>query len=277
VVAERLGAGAARVRVLASGGDILGGSPEGQRESARRTLASQGVELLTGVRVAGLARDAASAAVGGEACTITLQRGEGEGATTEELSADLVLWTAGQAPATQGAREGFPFEMSPRGGLLTDATLRVRAHARVFALGDVSGPNGEEPLPATAQVAFQQADYAAWNLWAAINGRPLLPFRYQHLGSMMALGSRSAAVALPLSLPPELAAGVAASPLGPLLSLAGVQLGAGVTVEGPLGQLMRRAAYLYRQPTAEHRVQVAASWVNQAANMFSDLLSPPRR
>ena len=27
------------------------------------------------------------------------------------------------------------------------------------------------------QVAFQQADYVAWNLWAAINNRPLLPFR----------------------------------------------------------------------------------------------------
>lgn len=27
------------------------------------------------------------------------------------------------------------------------------------------------------QVAFQQADFAGWNLWAAINDRPLLPFR----------------------------------------------------------------------------------------------------
>lgn len=38
------------------------------------------------------------------------------------------------------------------------------------------------------QVAFQQADYAAWNIWAAINNRPLLPFKYQHLGDMMSLG-----------------------------------------------------------------------------------------
>lgn len=27
------------------------------------------------------------------------------------------------------------------------------------------------------QVAFQQADFTGWNLWAAINDRPLLPFR----------------------------------------------------------------------------------------------------
>jgi len=41
------------------------------------------------------------------------------------------------------------------------------------------------------QVAFQQADYAAWNIWAAIHNRPLLPFRYQHLGDMMSLGGCS--------------------------------------------------------------------------------------
>ena len=37
-------------------------------------------------------------------------------------------------------------------------------------------------------MAFQQADYVAWNVWAAINRRPLLPFKYQHLGEAMSLG-----------------------------------------------------------------------------------------
>ena len=50
-----------------------------------------------------------------------------------------------------------------------------------------------------AQVAFQQADYVAWNLWAAINRRPLLRFQYQHLGDMMSLGRRDGAVALPFA------------------------------------------------------------------------------
>ena len=43
--------------------------------------------------------------------------------------------------------------------------------------------------PPTPQVAFQQADYVAWNVWAGINRRPLLPFKYQHLGDMMSLGA----------------------------------------------------------------------------------------
>jgi NADH:ubiquinone reductase (non-electrogenic) len=63
----------------------------------------------------------------------------------------------------------------------------VLKHSRVFALGDVAkgqpGNDGSSSsssagfYPATAQVAFQQADYAAWNIWSAINGRALLPFR----------------------------------------------------------------------------------------------------
>ena len=34
-------------------------------------------------------------------------------------------------------------------------------------------------LACLSQVAFQQADFAGWNLWAAINHRPLLPFRLE--------------------------------------------------------------------------------------------------
>ena len=58
---------------------------------------------------------------------------------------------------------------------------------------------------AVVQVAFQQADYVAWNVWSAINGRPLLPFKYQHLGDMMSLGEaalpllRGAGTMLPLA------------------------------------------------------------------------------
>jgi NADH:ubiquinone reductase (non-electrogenic) len=74
-----------------------------------------------------------------------------------------------------------------------------------------------------AQVAFQQADYVAWNLWAAINRRPLLRFQYQHLGDMMSLGRRDGAVALPFAPPAPLAAALQRSPLLPLLSAAGIR------------------------------------------------------
>lgn len=102
-----------------------------------------------------------------------------------QLPADLVIWTAGSKPASQPLQ---PFPCDSRGQLDCDPTLRVPGHSRVFALGDVSkgypeqhsGSGGSTTTfhPATAQVAFQQADYAAWNVWSAINNRPLLPFRY---------------------------------------------------------------------------------------------------
>ena len=43
----------------------------------------------------------------------------------------------------------------------------------------------------------------------------------------------------------------------------------GVTLEGPLGALMRRAAYWYRQPTSEHRLEVGTSWLQQAVEETS--------
>lgn len=127
-----------------------------------------------------------------------------------------MLWTAGSQPST-AAQQGLqmPFPRNERGAMRTDDTLRVVGHPRVFALGDLaSAAGGEQYLasaPATAQVhdapsrllrtlrpaafspawlqvAFQQANYAAWNIWAAVHNRPLLPFKYQHLGDMMSLG-----------------------------------------------------------------------------------------
>lgn len=72
-------------------------------------------------------------------------------------------------------------------------TTQVLGNDRVFALGDIAvctAGNGaaQTTYPATAQVAFQQADYVAWNVWASINRRARLPFQYQHLGELVSLG-----------------------------------------------------------------------------------------
>lgn len=64
----------------------------------------------------------------------------------------------------------------------------------------------------------------AWNVWASINKRPLLPFRYQHLGSMMSLGKTSGAVSVPIPVPPPLSSSIASSQLGQLLGNLGIQV-----------------------------------------------------
>ncbi|MGK7887815.1 MAG: NAD(P)/FAD-dependent oxidoreductase, partial [Leptolyngbyaceae cyanobacterium] len=104
-------------------------------------------------------------------------------------------------------------------------------------------------VPTTAQSTFQQAQFAAWNIWATVGNeqghsgakRPLLPFRYQHLGEMMALGLDNATLT-----------------------------GLGITLDGPLAHIARRLAYLYRMPTLDHQVKVGLNWITRPVR---DLLS----
>ncbi len=98
---------------------------------------------------------------------------------------------------------------------------------------------------------------------------------------MMSLGTTSGAVTLPIPVPPQLsAAAQSGGPLGQLLKAAGVKLsgsyggaGGGVTLEGPLAAALRRAAYLYRQPTLEQQLRVAGGWAQQATSQLRDVLA----
>lgn len=51
----------------------------------------------------------------------------------------------------------------------------------------------------------------------------------------------------------------------------------GVTLEGSLGALVRRAAYLYRQPTNEHRMEVGSNWLQKAISQTSQAIAGKRK
>ena len=131
-----------------------------------------------------------------------------------------------------------------------------------FVCDEVACPALQEPLTRAASLSMPNTE-----LYLVL----LYVYRYQHLGSMMSLGATNAAVALPVELPEAISSTIASSPLGPLLDLAGVKVQKGLVVEGPLAQLLRRAAYLYRQPTNEQRLSVAASWLQQAVEVGAKL------
>ncbi|KAE8691197.1 Alternative NAD(P)H-ubiquinone oxidoreductase C1 [Hibiscus syriacus] len=166
-----------------------------------------------------------------EKYVLDLQPAE-KGLESQILEADLVLWTVGSKallPELEPCDKPHELPLNARGQAETDETLRVKGHPRIFAIGDSSSlrDSAGRLLPATAQVAFQQADFAGWNLWAAINNRPLLPFRND--------------------------AAISPSFID------------GVTLEGPIGHAARKLAYLIRLPTDEHRVKVGLSWFTKSA------------
>jgi NADH dehydrogenase len=150
----------------------------------------------------------------------------------DEIPVDIVMWTVGNVVPHVIQQLNLP--KNERGQLLTTPTLQVVNQPTVFALGDLAECRDSEGqlIPGTAQTAFQQADYAGWNLWASLSQRPLLPFRYNHLGEMLTLGKDTAALS-----------------------------GLGLQLDGPAAYLVRRLAYLYRMPTLEHQLKVGLNWV----------------
>lgn len=152
----------------------------------------------------------------------------------DTIPVDLVIWTVGTRvnPVVQS----LPLKQNQRGQITTTPTLQVVDHPEIFALGDLADcidADGKQ-VPTTAQSAFQQADYVGWNIWASLTDRPLLPFRYQHLGEMMTLGTNSATFA-----------------------------GLGIKLDGSLAYVARRLAYLYRMPTLGHQLKVGLNWITQ--------------
>ncbi|XP_021772627.1 alternative NAD(P)H-ubiquinone oxidoreductase C1, chloroplastic/mitochondrial-like [Chenopodium quinoa] len=235
---------------------ICPSAPPGNREAALKVLSDRNVQLFLGYFVNAVKRAAdvevLNQLTDGEnngmqqeskELVVEIQPAE-RGLQGQNLEADLVLWTVGNKPRLPQLEPSDKPHMLPLNGIgqaETDETLRVKGNPRIFALGDSSAlrDSSGKPLPPTAQVAFQQADFTGWNIWAAINDRPLLPFRFQNLGEMMTLGRYDAAVT------PSFIDGL--------------------TLEGPVGHAARKLAYLIRLPTDQHKIKVGLSWFTKEA------------
>jgi NADH:ubiquinone reductase (non-electrogenic) len=204
-------AGCAVVELIEQGPTALPQARSFNREQAVAALQRRDVRLRTGVGVMAVATD-------------RLELSDGS-----SLAVEATVWTAGlhlnPPPITPApARDS-------RGRLLCNAELQLRHHPRIFAIGDVAALPGE-PLPATAQVAFQQADCLAANLIGAEQGEPLAPFVFNDLGEMLSLGIGEASLTAN-----------------------------GITLAGRAAFQLRRLAYLTRLPGAGHQLRVAAGWL----------------
>ena len=208
-----------RLRLVELSDQILRTSPEFNRTTATKALEARGVWVDLETKVESITSDAIALEYKNQVDTIPVE---------------LVIWTVGTRvnPVVQS----LPLKHNGRNQITTTTTLQAIDHPEIFALGDLADcidADGKQ-VPTTAQSAFQQADYVGWNIWASLTDRPLLPFRYQHLGEMMTLGTNSATFA-----------------------------GLGIKLDGSLAYVARRLAYLYRMPTLGHQLKVGLNWITQ--------------
>jgi demethylphylloquinone reductase len=208
-----------RIRLVQSRDQILPNAPKFNRDTALKALEQRGIWVDLETSVSEITADSIGLVYKGQ---------------TDVIPVEVVIWTVGNQVSPAIGHFGLPLDA--QGKISVGETLQVVDHPKIFALGDAAAildPAGEY-IPSTAQVAFQQADFVAWNVWSSLTDRPLLPFKYTNLGEMMVLGDNNAVLS-----------------------------GLGIQLDGPLAYLARRFVYLYRLPTLEHQVKVGLNWLTQ--------------
>jgi NADH dehydrogenase len=115
--------------------------------------------------------------------------------TGEEVPCRLLCWTAGVRPAPVVRELGLPLDEGGR--IQVDATMRVRGHDNVWAIGDAAAvpdpaKGGEVPCPPTAQHAIRQGRLVAENVAAVLGNGHVRPFRYKTLGVFVDMGRHKA-------------------------------------------------------------------------------------
>lgn len=224
-IADRLGK-RGKIRIIDRGDDILSNSAEFNQKTAKKALLDRKIWL-----------DLETDIVEIEENQISIEYKH----KIDTIPVDIVLWTVGTKPVKMINKLSLP--QTPQGKIKINPYLQVEDYPDISSMGDLVECYDQHGkiLPNTAQVAFQQSDYCAWNIWASIEEKPLLPFQYQPLGEMLALGKDNATLS-----------------------------GLGISLNGDLAYLARRLVYLYRLPTFEHQLAVALKWITNPITMFND-------
>jgi NADH dehydrogenase len=113
----------------------------------------------------------------------------------ETIPTWTVAWTAGVKPNPVVAQLGLP--LTDGGRLDVDATMRVRGHRNVWAIGDAAGvpdpARKGQPSPPTAQHAIRQGRRVARNVAAELGaGGQVKPFAYKTRGVFVDMGRHQA-------------------------------------------------------------------------------------
>ncbi|MDZ8137550.1 MAG: NAD(P)/FAD-dependent oxidoreductase [Nostoc sp. DedQUE04] len=182
------------------------------------------VELILGVGVKAVAQD-------------HLEYQPANSTEIKTLLTQTTIWTAGTAvnPLIQNLKSQIPADHLDKHGLpLVTSTLQLLDFPEVFAAGDCANVQAQ-PLPALAQVAYQQGASIAHNLIALAKGASPSPAHVSLRGTLMKLG---------------LGNGVAS-------------LFDKLQITGKPGDLIRSAVYLEMLPTPLHDFKATTEWLRE--------------
>ncbi|MGL6041344.1 MAG: NAD(P)/FAD-dependent oxidoreductase [Deefgea sp.] len=165
---------------------ILAGAPESLSEYATESLAQRGILVATNSRVVEVKENGFVLADG------------------RELQSDIRVWVAGVKAAdwltTLGLRTNRLNQIE------VTSTLQTLTDKYIYALGDCSALSLNDDgilLPATAQVAHQQAEWLAGALQKHIAGAEVQPFQFKPQGMMVSLGKHTAVGSLAAIVGPQ--------------------------------------------------------------------------
>ena len=231
-VAEYLGKRNAVVTIIDRNECIMNSSPMHNRVTAEKSLISYGISINVNTDVKRVSKSSV---------TVVNQLSNEE----FDIPADLVISTCGVQP--NKLIQSLNLRKDKYGRILTNRSLQSLDNPNIFALGDCSSINNMA-LPSTAQVAMQQSEIVAKNLFTCSksinqpNFMELETFRFVPLGEMLTLGKKDASI----------------HSLGGLIEL-----------EGPQAAILRRLVYAARMPTNS---QKASALINSGISTFKNIL-----
>ena len=170
-----------RIYLIDAGPSLLGPMSKKSQEEATRVLKELGVHIKLNTAVNDYKNHLVYLANG------------------ETIPTNVLIWASG---VTGIAIPGLPNEVVGRGRrILVDEYNKVNGTENIYALGDISfqtsDPAFPDGHPQLAQVAIQQGQNLARNLYNIYNDKSMKPFIYNDKGTMAIISKFKAVVDLP--------------------------------------------------------------------------------
>lgn len=164
-----------KIVLIEAANRILPGVDENVVRTIEKKLGQKNIEVITSAPVTKVNKD-------------SLEIGD------RQIPTYTKIWTAGIKANPLSA--SLPFEKDGAGRIKVNQYMQVPNYPNVYAVGDNSSfenPTTGKPLPATGQVAIQEAQAVVKNILYTIKGKEKRPFKFMQLGFAVTYGERTAA------------------------------------------------------------------------------------